>query len=210
MAKGWTPVEKNEPKQPESVAPVLLTMTPEQLQALIAALPQSSPASGLTAEALADILKANRQEAEARRSVRHSNADHPHISAFSLPGGDLKQPKPTFQTPDGRKRETYFNNHLVSEDESTPHEIACFNAIQTTCSARGETWHARIDQDGRRLRVDVPSYTIDDRMNLPSLVEILTELAQGPKAVSTPEMLARIADLERIVREQQAAVVLAS
>lgn len=205
MTKGWTKVEKNDikPDAPAAVAPVLLTMTPEQLRDLIASLPASSPAAGLTPEALKEILSSNRQEQESRRSVRHSNADHEHKSVFSFPAGDLKAPKPKFVTPDGRKRETYFNNHLVSEDESTPHEIGCFNAIIATCSARGETWHARIDQDGRRLRVDVPSFTIDDRMNLPSLVEILTELAQGPKAVTPVDMLARIAELERIVREQQ-------
>jgi hypothetical protein len=206
MAKGWT-VEKttNEPKaEAPVVAPVLVTMSPEQLQALITALPASSPAAGLTAEALADILKANRQEQESRRSVRHSNADHEHVSVFSHPLGDLKQPKPRLHAPDGRNRETFFNNHIQSVDDLTPLEVDCFNAITTTCSARGETWKARVDQDGRRLRVDVPSYTIDERMELPSMVEILTELAQGPKAVTPLDMIARIAELERLVKESQA------
>ena len=193
-----------------AVAPVLLTMTPEQLRDLIASLPASSPAAGLTPDALAEILKSNREEQETRRSVRHSNADHAHVSAFSHPLGDLKQPKARLQTPDGRKRDTFFNNHLVSEDECTPLEIDCFNAITATCSARAERWTARIDQDGRRLRVDVPSYTIDERSDLPSMVEILKELAEGPKAVTPVDMIARIAELERIVREQQAgAIVLA-
>ena len=210
---GWI-VKPNETAKPETseapaVAPVLLTMTQEQLMALIASLPASSPAAGLTGEDLRTILKANREEQESRRSVRHSNADHEHKSVFSYPEGDIKRPKSTFRTPDGRVRETFFNNGLVREEECTPLEIECYNAIQATCSARGETWHARIDQDGRRLRVDVPSFTIDDRMNLPSLVEILTELAQGPKAVTTVDMIARIAELERIVREQQAQVTLA-
>lgn len=202
-------VEKNEAKaEPAPVAPVLLTMTKEDLAAIIAALPQSSPAAGLTPEALQEILKSNRQEQESRRSVRHSNADHTHVSVFSHPEGDLKKPKGKFQTPDGRVRETFFNNHLVSEDESTPLEIECYNAIQANCSARGGRWTARIDQDGRRLRVDVPSYSIDERSDLPStLVEILTELAQGPKAVTPLDMIARIAELERIVKESQAGVV---
>ena len=52
--------------------------------------------------------------------------------------------------------------------------------------------------------MEVPSFTIDDRMNLPgSDVEILLELAHGTKAVTPVDMLARIAELERIVREQQ-------
>lgn len=207
MAKGWTVTEKaptTTPADPQAVAPVLLTMSTEQLMALIASLPASSPAAGLTPEALKDILSANRQEQEDRRSVRHSNADHEHKSVFSYPGGDLKQPKPKLQTPDGRLRETYFNNHIQSVDELTPLEIECFNAITADCTARGETWKAKIDHDGRRLRVSVPSSTLDELSDLPrSLVEILTELAQGPKAVTPLDMIARIAELERLVQAQQ-------
>ena len=210
---GWI-VKPNETAKPETseapaVAPVLLTMTQEQLMALIASLPASSPAAGLTGEDLRTILKANREEQESRRSVRHSNADHEHKSVFSYPEGDRARAKPTLHTPDGRKRETYFNHGIVREEDITPLEIDCYNAIQTTCSARGGTWTAVIDQDGRRLLVKVPSYTIDERGDLPSLPEILTELAQGPKAVTTVDMIARIAELERIVREQQVQVTLA-
>ncbi len=197
-----SPTTETKPEPAPLVAP-LLAMTTEQLRELIASLPATSAAAGLTAEGLAEILKTNRQEQESRRSVRHSNADHEHKSAFSYPGGDLKQPKPRLQTPDGRLRETYFNNHIQSVDELTPLEIDCFNAIQADCTARDEQWRARIDQSGRRLRVDVPSYTADQRSDLPSLVEILTELAQGPKAVTPLDMIQRIAELERLVKVTQ-------
>ena len=209
MAKGWTVTEKNNTNATEAapaVAPVLLTMSPEQLAALIASLPANSPAAGLTAESLAEILKSNREEQETRRTVRRSNADHEHKSVFSHPLGDLKQKKDTLHTPDGRLRETYFNNHLENVDELKPIEIDCFNAIQADCTARAGRWVAKIDQDGRRLRVDVPSFTPDERSDLPSLVEILTELAQGPKAVTTIDMIARIAELERLVAASQTVV----
>ena len=209
MAKGWTKVEpeqKTEPKaEAPAVAPVLLTMTQDQLLALISNLPANSPAAGITADDLKDILKSNREEQEARRSIRHSNADHLHISAFSHPAGDLKQPKPKLT------RETYFNNHRETEEECTALEIECFNAFTTDCTARDGRWTAKIDQGGRRIRIDVPSFTMDELSDLPkSLPEILRELAEGPKAVTTLDMLARIADLERAVRESQASVVLAS
>jgi len=181
-----------------AVAPVLYTLTKDDIRGLLAGIPANSPAAGLTPESLEAILKANRQEQESRRSVRHSNADHEHKSVFSHPGGDLKQPKAKLT------RETYFNNHREDADELTPFEIDCFNAITATCSARGGRWNAKVSADGRRLLVDVPSFTPDERGDLPSLVEILTELAQGPKAVTPVDMLARIAELERIVAAQQA------
>src|SRR5262245_34762456 len=144
MAKGWTvtkPVSDPIPTEsdPAPVAPVLLSMTNEQLMQLIASLPANSPAAGLTPDALKEILKSNREEQESRRSVRHSNADHEHKSVFSYPAGDLKAPKPKLRAPDGRTRETFFNNHLQTEDELTPLEIDCSNAITATCSARAGT-----------------------------------------------------------------------
>ncbi len=208
MSKGWTVVEKQtDPKQePAPVAPVLLSMSPEQLRELIAAIPAGSPAAGLTPDALAEILRSNREDQEARRTHRHSNADHTHVSVFSHPEGDLKRPKPKLQTPDGRPRETFFNNHSQTLDDLTPLEVECYNAIQADCTARGGRWIAKIDQDGRRLRVQVPSFTIDELNDLPkSLVEILTELAQGPKAVTTLDLIAQVAELTRIVQAHQAA-----
>jgi len=204
MAKGWT-VEKaandtNAPERPAAApaASPLIAMSMEQLRELIASLPASSPAAGLTPEALAEILKTNRAEQESRRTVRHSNADHEHKSVFSYPEGDLKRPKPRLV------RETYFNNHRETEDELTPLEIESFNAITADCTARGETWRAKIDQNGRRLQVNVPSFTLDELNDLPkSLPEILMELAQGPKAVTPLDMIARIAELERLVKASQ-------
>ena len=189
--------DTNTPERP-AVAPVLLTMSTEQLRELIASLPASSPAAGLTREALAEILKTNRAEQESRRTVRHSNADHEHKSVFSYPEGDLKRAKPRLT------RDTYFNNHRETEDELTPLEIEAFNAITANCTARGETWTAKIDQNGRRLQVNVPSFTLDELSDLPkSLPEILMELSEGPKAVTPLDMLARIAELERLVKASQ-------
>jgi hypothetical protein len=202
MAKGWT-VEKS--KDPETTAaavqPVMVGMTTDQLQALLAGLPQSG-GGGISAADLKALLDSQKADREETRTVRRSNADHTHVSAFSHALGDLKQPKAKLT------RETYFNNHRESEDELTPAEIEAFNAITESCEARGGYanggWSAVVK--GNRLKVDVTSYTIDDRMNLPNgLVLILKELAEGPRAVTPENMATRIAELERIVKAQQAA-----
>jgi hypothetical protein len=139
---------------------------------------------------LASQTESQKAIAESAKPVRHSNPDHLHISAFSHPEGDLKRPK-------GRlSRETYFNNHKESEDDLTPAEIEAFNAITASCEARDGKWKATIK--GKRLFVNVPSFTIDDRMDLPNgLVLILRELAQGPRAADPVEMASRLAALEK-------------
>ncbi len=183
------------------IQPVLVTMTQEQLQALIGA--ATGGGGGMSAAELKGILDAQREETTDRKGVRHSNADHRHESVFSLPGGDLKNPKPKLA------RETFFNNHREHEDELTPAEIEAFNSITHECKARGGAWTAKFKDDGRLL-INVPSHTMDDRMNLPDgLVLILRELGAGERAVSPADMAIRIADLERRLAAQESAVVLA-
>jgi hypothetical protein len=202
--KGWTVSKTENTPAADPVADRLAQLDAliEEQKARLAAI-APAPAVGLTGDDLKSILKATKEEQDATRSIRHSNADHRHISAFSHPEGDLKAPKPKLI------RETYFNNHRESEDELTPAEIDAYNAITHTCSARSDQWTARVK--GNRLLVDVPSYTMDDRMNLPDgLVLILRELAQGERAVTPADMAARIADLERQVKSMGGGVVLAS
>lgn len=188
---------------PAPVAPVMVTMSTEQLQALIGSLP--SGGGGITPADLKALLDSQKEERNEQRSVRHSNADHKQISAFSHPLGDLKQPKAKLTL------ETFFNNHREHEDELTPAEIEAFNAITHSCEARGGAWTAVV-KNGRRL-INVPSHTMDDRMNLPDgLVLILRELAQGERAVTPADMAIRIADLERRLSEMgdKPAVVVAN
>lgn len=195
MAKNTDPTE-----DAPLVQPVLVTMTQEQLQALIGA--ATGGGGGLTSADLKSLLDSQKQEQNEQRSVRHSNADHRHESVFSLPGGDLKNPKAKLT------RETFFNNHREHEDELMPAEIEAFNAIEHSCEARGGAWVATVKNN--RLLINIPSHTMDDRMNLPDgLVLILKELAQGERAVSQADMAIRIADLERRLAAQESAVSLA-
>lgn len=202
MAKGWTvakPTETAEDQTAPIVQPVLYTMTQEQLQAIVAA--AGGGGGGITSADLKALLDSQREETTERRSVRHSNADHRHESVFSLPGGDLKNPKAKLT------QETFFNNHREHEDELTPAEIEAFNSITHSCEARGGSWTAEVKNG--RLRINVPSHTMDDRMNLPDgLVLILRELAAGERAVSPADMALRIADLERRLAAQESVVSL--
>lgn len=162
----------------------------EEQKARMAAAP--APA-GLGAEALTAILaqqaKTTAEIAQAARPVRHSNADHLHVSAFSNPRGDLADPKPKLT------RETFFNHHRESADDLTPAEVAAYNAVTHSCEARDGQWTATVRRN--QLFIHVPSHTTDERMDLPNgLVLILRELADGPKAVDPADMLVRIAALE--------------
>lgn len=183
-----------EKQQPEPViAPVMVSMTQEQLTALIGA------SKGIDADGIKAILDAQanqtRELVNASRTVRHSNPDHPHVSAFSHPLGDLKQPKNKLT------HETFFNNHREREDDLTPAEIDAYNAIQHPCEARDGTWTVKIRRNQKFI--DVPSFTADDRMDLPNgLVLILRELSHGTKGVDPAEMLLRIAALEAQLAKQ--------
>lgn len=131
--------------------------------------------------------------AEDRRVRPRENVNHPAISAFSYPEGNLKRPKPAL------KRITFHCRVKQNDDLLTPEEIEAFNAFEHNCTARDGAWTATIERNGttERLLIDHPSKTPDDRMNLPNgLLLILRELRQGPESVDVGSMAARLARLE--------------
>lgn len=130
--------------------------------------------------------------AESQRTIHRQNPQHPGKSDFSYPEGDMARPKPKL------RYETFFNGHREREDDLKPAEIDAYNRFKHSCEARGGRWKAQLKNG--RLVIDVPSRTIDDRMDLPNgLVLILTELSQGARAVDQASMVERIAELERLV-----------
>lgn len=160
---------------------------------------------GLSGEDLLAILDRHSQntaaQAEKVRVVRHSNADHEHKSAFSYPEGDLARPKPRHVTPDGRARQVFFNGARESEEQLTPAEIDAYNAITESREAKDGRWKAVIDQNGKRLLITVPSFTPDDRGDVPPLILVLRELALGAKAADPSQMAARLAALEQAMAQ---------
>lgn len=207
------------------IAPVSVTMTSEQLQALIAGAVQ---AAGMAAPAGVDLktildaqlesqramLQANtesqRQIAEAARPQRHSNPDHRHESAFEYPEGGLKRKKPDFlKGANGQPREVFFNYHRESIDDLTPSEIDAYNAITASCTSREERgeegmWKAKVTPN--RLEVFIPSFTADDRADMHNGLALnLMELAKGRKAADPVNMMAELADLrERLAKLEPA------
>lgn len=139
-------------------------------------------------------LEFQKQTLDEDRRVRpRENANHPGISAFSYPEGELKRPKPTL------KRLTFHCRVKQNEDLMTPEEIDAFNAFTHNCTSRDGTWTAVVEKNGttERLLIDHPAKTPDDRMNLPNgLLLILRELREGPEAVDMNNMAARLAQLE--------------
>ena len=127
-----------------------------------------------------------------RRVLHPQNAQHPHVSAFSYPEGNIVRPKPLLL------RETYFCGSRCREDQLTPREIDHLNAITGSMSAREGRWTADIIGVGKneQLHIVVPCKSIDDRMNLPSLELICLELAQGQAAVDPLSLAERVRALE--------------
>src|SRR5687768_11906514 len=201
MSKGWQVADK--PKDPVAERIAELDRLIAEQKARLA---QAQPSGGMTAEQLAQVLaqqaNATKELVQASRPVRQANPDHEHISVFSYPEGDLKRPKPQFLAgKNGQPREVFFNYHRESRDDLTPAEIDAYNAITHSCTAYEERgtegmWKAIVTPN--RLEVRVPSYTADERSDLPNgLVLILGILANGPKAADPAQLAAELAEMKR-------------
>lgn len=171
------------------------------VEALIAKIAEIGKNSGgITADQFAEVLK-NQAAANADaigKLVLPENKRHPGISVFSHPEGELERPKGRLRDANGNDRETIFCGARQEEDLLTPAEIDAFNAIREDCESRSGSWWAKVRKEGKRekLFVYVPCAEIDDRMGLPSTLEILTELAQGAKALDMNAMLTQLNDLK--------------
>ena len=136
-----------------------------------------------------------------RTSLKPENAEHPHISAFSYPEGDLAHPKPDLRV------KTWFCGIEENKDRLTPNEIEAYNAIRTKRRARGGDWKADLrnpGQDNEELVIWIPCETVDQRMGLPPLELILNELNGGPSTADLGGMLATIRRLEQELAEAKA------
>jgi len=174
--------KKQQETAPEATVPVSV------VEALIKKISEIAVGGGgMSATEFEQILKTNAKEhADAiNKMVLPENKIIPQISVFSYPEGDTARPKPRLKDRKGKDRETIFCGARQQEDLLTPAEIDAFNAIEENCTARNGTWFAKVRRDGQNeyLWVHVPCVDIDQRMELPSLLSILTELKSGPKAV---------------------------
>jgi hypothetical protein len=191
MGRGWTVAEKKDTvEDPIAARLAELDRLIEEQKARLAQTPTSGADFGVLERILNKQLENQQALAESQRTIHRQNPQHPGISAFSHPEGEMKRPKARL------RYETFFNGHREREDDLTPAEIDAYNRFEHSCEARGGRWIAQLKNG--RLVIDVPSRTIDDRMDLPNgLVLILTELSQGARAVDQASMVERIAELER-------------
>lgn len=209
--------ESNDSQQsPVPTAAPTISISMDQLEAILTRVmaAKGEGGGGLTNEQFAETLRQTMgTQAEAfGRQLRPENVVHPGLSSFSYPEGDIARPKPVLKDAKGNPRETIFCGARQMESTLTPAEIDGFNAIKESCEARGGSWFARVKASGKGksevLWVHVSCADIDDRMELPSLTAILTELASGPKAVNLESVLAQLQDLkDQLARAQLTPVV---
>jgi hypothetical protein len=151
---------------------------------------------GLSKEDLAEVMEANSEGV--RRALRPENQTHPDVSDFN-PLGERDNKRPQL------KRKTFWIGVPLERDELTLAEIELFNQIDHPMEARNGTWRADIRNGGTELHINFPNATMDERMDLPSMRSLLTELVGGTRAVDPDTLLARVAELEKKLNAQTAA-----
>ena len=176
------------PKGPEQVQapPSLAGMSPEVLQIITQALAKTSAVS----------------VREALRSDRKENPFYHERSAFN-PAGIFDDDGQALPAKIKLSRDTLFVGVKLSDELLTPEEIELCNRFTEDKQCRNGEWTATIEQRGSktRLRIAVPSKTIDDRMGLPPLTHILRELLDGDEAVNPDKMHLKIAALETRIKQ---------
>jgi hypothetical protein len=168
-------------------------MSPAMLKALVESLVSAAMAGQAnTTDAIRDLIK------EQGRTSLKSNAQHPGISVFSYPEGEIARPKPRLNM------KSYLNSIMFHEDTMTPAEIELLNALNSDRECRGGKWKVEI-RDGRRL-LWMPIKTMDDRASLPeSLSIILLELATGNETLNPNFLVDEVLKLRKQVAEMAAA-----
>lgn len=137
-----------------------------------------------------------------QKAVRPENDQHPGISAFSYPEGDVKRKKPDLV------RDVYFNYHKENVEQLTPQEILAYNSIDKDYEQRGGQLSAVIKMRGRKreeLHITLPVKDMDHRFNAPpSLLLLVHELKTGQQVGEMQDMLGEIALLrERLAQYEK-------
>ncbi len=202
---------KRGPGRPPKVAaePQVFTLTSEQIELLLEKKMQefrqlsttSAPNFDGLAESLKEIAGAtDRQAKEIARTVRKENADPPKISVFSHPEGDRDRPKARL------RYQCYLNNIRIREDELTPEEVDLCNRFEEGVKeAMRGNWSATVKQDGSspKLYIKVPSFSADNRGDLPSFLAMLTILLKGEDSADPEKALKRLTWAEAQIKDLQ-------
>ncbi len=192
---------KNEIVDPTGAAavaqPMLVTM--EQLQQIVqAAVSASKSGNSASDEAFAfatAALKTASDQVKQSEYFKNGNPNPPQFSVFDYPEGGHVRPKPKF-----RANWTYTMCGVpLRENQLTPLEIELLNKIDTSTSTRDGSWKITVEKSGTttKVAISVPARTQDDRSNLPSFAQIVSELLGGKEASDFVSMATKIAEMQR-------------
>lgn len=158
---------------------------------------QTNGGSSISADQLERLIEKAGASADAlREKLIPENKISPGISVYAPFGEAKKVPL---------RRETHFCGHTQRSDNLTPEEVAAFDAITRDCEARNGSWRARVVKKGLREALFVECDEMVDRdraRDLPPLVNLLTELNEGPVSVDLVALRKQVDEL----RAQLAAV----
>lgn len=165
--------------------PSMVGITPEQLQTIVGSMGTTSAVA----------------MREAYRLQRKENPNYPERSVFNPSGifddqGNPLPPKVKLSRP------TFFVGVRLSEELMNVDEIELCNRLTEDRFSRDGVWKAEFVGAGtqKRLMIDVPCKTVDDRMGLPPFTHIIRELLLGQEAANPDTMAKRIEALEGEVR----------
>ena len=164
---------KNDPAEQD------VTLNMAQLVELVQSM---AKAQMLDAEAISTIAaKAATTASETLKDQWWNEAKYPNISAFN-PAGEKAHPRPEL------KGDVYWAGYLLRGDELTKEEIDLLNQVQPgsyRMRDRGGNDQPFIVRDldptvrgSRRLLILFPCTDTDQRHNLPTMVEMLTQVLQ--------------------------------
>jgi hypothetical protein len=172
-----------------------------QLMAALEAKLDAPASGGISADQLEAILtrataSASKTSEMIASKIKPENVDHLQMSPFEHPEGGIKFPKPELV------RETFIYGGRLRKDELTYWEVEAVNRLNASLnrSQRRVThdgkWVAQVSDDDGTLLIRVPVKTIDDRADLPPMLQILQELTSGERTQDVGEMATELALLK--------------
>lgn len=180
----------------------------EELMTLLLERATAPQSNGINAEQLQDILKTVADGASATSNLLAKQFkpefEHHQLGPFEHPEGGIKYPKPALL------REIIFGGPL-RDAELTYAEVLALNNLSKSMArsqrrlARNGKWKATVSDDDLRVTISVPVKTIDDRQDLPSFLEIVTELTTGDRPLETADLMAELMLLKQQMADLKSA-----